>query len=105
MIYTFQPAVAGMEQEFREETQKQRSSARIRSVFAEGAREALEQNDTDTHNRIIAQTVERIKDADVVLLAHFSMARAAAHARSATDLPVLSSPETAVERLKSRILA
>lgn len=105
MIYTFQPAVAGMEQEFREESLRGRSSARIRSICAEGAREALEQGDSDTHNRLIAQTVEGVKDADVVLLAHFSMARAADAARSSTDLPVLSSPETAVEKLKATILA
>ncbi len=103
MIYTFTPAVQGMEQEFREEVAKQESSAKIQSVYAEGAREAVENNDVDAHNRIIAETAATVKNADVILLAHFSMARAVDAVRANTDLPVLSSPETAIEKLKSVI--
>lgn len=92
MLYTFPAAVAGMEQEFRDEAQKRNSSASIRSVFAKGAREALEQGDAETHNRIIAETAAQVTGADALLLAHFSMAGAANATRASTDLPVLTSP-------------
>lgn len=103
MIYTFPPSVSGMEQEFHEEARKRNSKARIHSVFAEGAREALEKSDVETHNRIIAQTAKDVQNIDVILLAHFSMAPAADLVRTTTNLPVLSSPETAIEKLKSII--
>jgi len=103
MVYTFPPAVAGMEQEFNDEANARSSKATVRSVFAEGARDAVERGDIKAHNQIICDTVSRVKDADVILLAHFSMATAASDASKVTDIPVLSSPETAVVKIKSLI--
>ncbi len=103
MIYTFPPAVAGMEQEFHSEAVRCHSAAKIQSIYAEGARQAIEQGDIEKHNKIISQTVSEVKDADVILLAHFSMARATKQAMTATDIPVLNSPATAIEKIKSLI--
>ncbi len=103
MIYTFQPAVAGMEQEFREEASRRRPTATIRSILAEGAREALQAGDAETHNRIIAETASGVTDADVILLAHFSMAPAGPAARDRTEIPVLTSPEAAVAEMKQLV--
>lgn len=100
MIYTFEPAVAGMEREFREEAARRRPSATIRSILAPGARDALQAGDADTHNRIIAETAGNVTDADVILLAHFSMAPAAVVAREKARTPVLTSPEAAVEEMR-----
>ncbi len=101
MVYTFPPALAGMEQEFLEEAARCQSSARIQSVYAEGARQAVEQGDIEKHNEIISNTISSVKDADAILLAHFSMATAERDARSVTDIPVISSPTTAIEKMKS----
>lgn len=103
MIYTFEPAVAGMEREFREEAARHRPSATIRSVPAKGAREALQAGDAETHNRIIAETASKVLDADVILLAHFSMAPAGPLSRQQTRLPVLTSPEAAIEEMRNLI--
>ena len=103
MIYTFPPAVAGMEQEFRDEAQLLKSSATIQSVYAEGALDALKAGDKQQHHDIIAQCASRIDDADVIILAHFSMARAAQTVRGATTLPVLTSPEAAMSKMKALI--
>lgn len=100
MIYTFPPAVAGMEQEFLDFAVHCGSAAGIQSVYAEGAREALEQGRLEEHNKIISHTVSQVKNADVILLAHFSMAIAESLAKRATHIPVLSSPATAVEKIK-----
>lgn len=105
MIYTFPPALAGMEQEFREEAARRNPGARLKTVFAEGAREALEAGDEARHNRVVAEAAADVNDADVVLLAHFSMARAAAVCREATRPPVLTSPEAAIRKLKALVTA
>lgn len=104
MIYTFPPSVEGMEQEFREEAALRNSSAQIQSIYADGARQAVEENDIETHNRIIAETAAGVKDVDVILLAHFSMARALGAVQAMTDLPVLTSPDTAIKNLKKSIV-
>ena len=103
MIYTFPPAVAGMEQEFRVEAASCQSAATIESVYAKGAREAVEQGDIKKHDEIISHTISTVKNADVILLAHFSMATALSEAIGTTDIPVISSPIAAVEKIKSLV--
>ncbi|WP_299295394.1 aspartate/glutamate racemase family protein [uncultured Tateyamaria sp.] len=103
MIYTFAPAAAGMEEEFREAARERGSDAEITSYFCDGALEAKRAGDDTTHNRLIAQTARTIEGADVVLLAQFSMAGAAGDVRSATSVPVLTSPEAALTEIKRRV--
>lgn len=103
MIYTFEPAVKGMEDEFAEEATSRKSSAKIRSVFAEGALDALKAGDGRTHDRLIAEAARTIGKADAILLAHFSMARAANEVRTVTDVPVLTSPEAAIHKLQAAL--
>ena len=103
MLYTFPPAAGGMEDEFREAAREKSSAARITSVFCEGALEAKKAGDDDTHDRLIAETAATISDADVILLAQFSMASAADAVRACTDVPVLTSPEAAIEEIRRRV--
>lgn len=103
LIYTFEPAAQGMLDEFNEAAKKQRPAATIRAVFCDGALEAKRAGDHATHDRLVAQTAATIKDADVIMLAQFSMASAAAAARETTPIPVLTSPEAAITEMKRRI--
>ena len=105
MIYTFPAAAEGMAEEFRAEAARRKSEARLITVFAEGARQALASGDVETHNRLIAEAVARTTDADVFLLAHFSMAPAASACRAVTDRAVLTSPEAAVRKMKALVEA
>lgn len=105
MIYTFPAAAEGMVEEFREEAARRGSGASLTTHFAEGAREALAAGDAETHNRLIAETVARTPEADVYLLAHFSMAPAAPACRAVTERPVLTAPEAAVRRMKALVEA
>jgi len=71
-------------------------------AVVEGAFAAGNAGDAATHDRLVADAAERLSLAvDVICLAQVSMglARAAAQARS--RVPVLSSPATAVARLKA----
>ncbi|SCZ67213.1 hypothetical protein SAMN04488118_1079 [Epibacterium ulvae] len=103
MIYTFAPACKGMEDEFVKEAAARKSSARIRSVYAEGALNALKAGDAETHDRLIAEAAKTVGKADAILLAHFSMARAASAVRAVTDVPVLTSPEAAIHKLQAAL--
>lgn len=103
MIYTFSPSLAGMEQEFKDEVAKRNANSTINSVLAKGAREALAAGDITTHNQIIAETAKQIKRADAIMLAHFSTATAADATRQVTSTPVLTSPESAIEKMKQLV--
>jgi hypothetical protein len=64
---------------------------------------ALKAGDGEEHNRLIAEAALRFADCDAVLLAHFSTARAAPAVTAVLDRPVLTSPGSAVAKLKAII--
>lgn len=103
MLYTFPPAAKGMELEFTEEANRRSTPATLTSVAVSGALAALKEGDCQTHDQLIAQAAADIVDTDAIVLAHFSMSRAADAVRARTDIPVLTSPDAAIEKLK-RIL-
>jgi len=102
MLYTFPPAVAGMAQEFRDAAVQ--AGCVLTPVEVPGALDALKSGDGATHDRLIAEAAAQVSDADTILLAHFSMSRAAEMARASTDIPVLTSPDAAIEKLKRMLL-
>ncbi len=103
LIHTFKPAAEGMLEEFREAAKTNRPAARIRAVYCEGALDAKRAGDHATHDKLIAGTAAHIADADVIMLAQFSMASAALAAREQTSIPVLTSPEAAITEIKRRV--
>lgn len=104
MLYTFPPAREGMEVEFHEEAARLNPAATINSLFVEGAIEAVRNSDTDAHNKLVAAAAASLEGVDAIMLAHFSTARAMNAVRNVTDIPVFSSPDAAVSKLR-RILA
>ncbi|MCZ4088596.1 aspartate/glutamate racemase family protein [Sinorhizobium psoraleae] len=100
MLYTFPPARDGMESEFREEAARVDPSAEIESFFVEGAIEAVRAGDEATHNRLVAEAAARIEAFDAITLAHFSTARALHAVQAVTTIPVLTSPDAAVAKLR-----
>lgn len=103
MITTFQPSVASMEAEFRALTAATGASATIETVCAPDAMPALAAGDAATHDRLIAEAAAGMPGIDALVLAQFSMARAAAAAGAATDAPVLTSPDSVVRRLRREV--
>jgi aspartate/glutamate racemase len=100
MLATFEPAVATMEAEFRAEARRLGSKARLETVLVAGAMDALRAGDAAGHNRLVAERAVALEGCDVVLLAHFSTSRAAGAVRAALRVPVLTSPEAAVAKLR-----
>jgi aspartate/glutamate racemase len=103
MLATFAPAVAGMEAEFAAEALKGGSSARLRTVVVPEAMAALRRGDEATHNRLLAERAGELSDCDAIMLAHFSTSRAAEAVRAAVPVPVFSSPDAAVIKLRGLV--
>ncbi len=104
MIYSFPPSAESMDREFRAEARRQHSKASLTTVYCENALDAKRGGNHARHDCLIAETAARIEDADVIMLAQFSMTSAAALARTRTDIPILTSPEAAIEEIRQRIM-
>jgi hypothetical protein len=103
MLATFEASVGSMEDEFREMADARGRRATIETYCVPGAMAALKAGDGEEHNRLIAEAAPRFANCDAVLLAHFSAARAAAAVTAVLERPVLTSPGSAVAKLKGII--
>jgi hypothetical protein len=101
MLATFAPAVASMEDEFREKASKRRSFASLETVLVPAAREALMEGDMARHDRLIAEAAARLAGYNAIMLAHFSMAGGQAKVQASAACPVLAAPDSAVLKLRS----
>lgn len=105
MLATFPPSVASMEAEFGAEAAAHGVAAHIETLLVEGALDALKSGDAKAHNRLLAEAAPRLAGSDAILLAHFSTSRARAAVEAVVDVPVLTSPESAVDALRSHALS
>lgn len=101
LIATFEQAIPSLEQELLAMAATQGKSVEFHAVLAPGAMEALAAGDAATHNRLIAEAASRLAPCDAVMLAQFSMAPARAAVQHVLSCPVLSSPGSAVDKLKA----
>jgi hypothetical protein len=100
MLATFVPSVRSMEDEFRGMAAASQSRSTIETYCVPGAMAALRAGDGAAHDQLIAEAAPRFTDCNTVLLAHFSTARAAPAVTAVLDRPVLTSPGSAVAKLK-----
>ena len=93
LLSTFAPTLASMPPEFP-------ASVELVPKLAEGALAALDRGDRDAHDRLVVQAAADLRDCDVIALAQYSMAPAANLVAEATGRPVLTTPDSAVAKLK-----
>jgi Asp/Glu/hydantoin racemase len=105
MVATFAPAVASMEQEFHELVAQRRSDATIRTVCVPEAMAALNKGETAAHDAIVAEAARGLENCDAVMLAQFSTSRAEEEVIRRTRVPVLTSPGSAVRKMKALLTA
>ncbi len=97
LLATFPGTLASMPPEFP-------PGVELVPCLAEGALAALDAGDLATHDLLAAEAARALADCDVVLLGQFSLARAAAGVAAACGKPVVSTPGSAVRKLRHRML-
>lgn len=105
MVATFAPAVEGMRAELMEMAAAAGRDVAFEIRCAEGALAALARGDTAEHDRLVVEAGCELAGCDVIMLAQFSMARAASALQGRVTAAVLSSPGCAVAALRERLQA
>ena len=100
LVATFEPAIESMREEFSAAARVAGTSLKLSTHLVAGAFEALQDKDVAGHDREIAKAAQEIDGAEVICFAQFSMTSAAAHVREICGLPVLTTPDSAVIRLR-----
>lgn len=97
LLATFGPTLDTMPPEFP-------ANVRVVPKLAEGALAALDRGDAGEHDRLAAEAARSLAGCDAVALAQFSLARAAPFVAAATGKPVLTTPDSAVRKLRRALL-
>jgi Asp/Glu/hydantoin racemase len=100
LVASFKPTLQSMPPEFPAGTP-------LLTALAEGAMEALNEGDVARHDQLTADTAWRLasEGCAVIALAQFSLARAAPLVSACTGLPVLTTVDSAVRRLRGLLSA
>jgi aspartate/glutamate racemase len=98
LLATFAPTLASMPAEFPQ-------ALEIVPKLAEGALAALDRGDRAEHDRLVAEAARELQSCDLIALAQYSMAPAAALVAEASGRPVLTTPDSAVLKLKELLAA
>jgi len=93
LLSTFPPTLVSMPTEFPD-------AVELVPKLADGALAALDRGDRAEHDRLVAHASRDLRDCDLIALAQYSMAPAASLVAEATRLPVLTTPDSAVTKLK-----
>jgi Asp/Glu/hydantoin racemase len=93
LLSTFAPTLMSMPPEFP-------SFIEIVPKLATGALAALDRGDRAEHDRLVAEASRDLRDCDLIALAQYSMAPAAELVAEASGRPVLTTPDSAVLKLK-----
>jgi Asp/Glu/hydantoin racemase len=103
LLATFQPSIPSLEQEFVAMAKTQSAHVTLESACVPEAMAALTAGAAAQHDHLIAKAVSRLAHCDVVMLAQFSMARARSAVQQVIGDKVLTSPDSAVAKLKAAL--
>lgn len=103
LLSTFAPSVPSMRDELQAMAAKAGLDIELVTACAEGALQALNAGDAETHDRLVIERSTDLKECDVVMLGQFSMARAQALVVDHLDTTVLTSPDSAVRLLQKSL--
>jgi Asp/Glu/hydantoin racemase len=92
LVATFAPTLQTMPAEFP-------AHLEIELIYVEGALAALNAGDVQTHDRLVLEALEGNR-CDAVVLAQYSLARAASAASAMVRVPILTAPDSAVMELR-----
>jgi Asp/Glu/hydantoin racemase len=96
LLSTFPPTLVSMPREFP-------ATLELVPKLAEGALAALDRGDRAEHDRLVVEASKDLRDCDIIALAQYSMAPAAHAVEDASGRSVLTTPDSAVLKLKEML--
>jgi len=96
LLSSFSPTLVSMPPEFPR-------SVELVPKLAEGAMAALDRGDRAEHDRLVAEASKDLRDCDLIALAQYSMAPTAELVAQTTGRPVVTTPDSAVLKLKKAL--
>lgn len=93
LMATFAPTLASMPAEFP-------SGVALKTCLVADALTALDRGDGETHDRLVGRAATAVADCNVIALAQFSLARSAPLVAEITGKRVLTTPDSAVRKLR-----
>jgi Asp/Glu/hydantoin racemase len=103
LLATFGPTIPSMTAELEVMAKEKGIVPTILTRVVDGALAALKRGDATEHDRLIARVAAELTGVDALVLAQFSMARAAAAIPAAKGRAVITTPESAVVKLRSLV--
>ncbi|MFK5664308.1 aspartate/glutamate racemase family protein [Pseudomonas shirazica] len=100
LLATFAPSIDSISEEIIAAAELRQMAATVQPAFVPGAMAALQALDTARHDQLVSEMVGSIADADVICFAQFSMTTAASLCMARTVKPVLTTPDSAVRKLR-----
>lgn len=109
LLTTFEPSVSALRSELSEMSSRLNQSVEVDSVMVPGALDALRAGNQAEHDRLIVQVATDVAGRgagySAIVFGQFSMSPAAAAAQEKIDIPVLTTPDCAVRKLRKMLLA
>jgi len=100
LLATFPPSLPSMMTEIEAHAHTHGVSLHVEPQLVEGALDALLANRPEEHHRLIAEAAARLPDHAAVAFAQFSMAPARAQAQALTRVPIMTTPDSAIAKLR-----
>jgi Asp/Glu/hydantoin racemase len=105
LVTSFEPSLASLREELCLAAAACGVEISIHTALAGGALTALKRGDAAGHDRLIADAAASLDPVDAVILGQFSMARARATVERRLQLPVITTPHSAVDALRRLVAA
>ena len=101
ILATFQPSIASMTEEFQAHARQLGVEIELQTKVCPEALDELRKGNADHHDALIAECARASTHGELLCFAQFSMTSAAQQAGQASGLPVLTTPDSAVLKLRS----
>ena len=105
LLATFQPAITSMVAEFEQYAREQGRQIELTTHVCDNAFDELRSGKQDRHDQLIAEQARCVTDSELMCFAQFSMTSAAQQASLASGLKVLTTPDSAVLKLRRLLQA
>ena len=101
LLATFGPTLPSMTAEIEEHARANGLSLQVDTHLVEGALDALLAGHADLHHKLIAEAAAGFGGHDAIAFAQFSMASAKKLAQAGVGVPIMTTPDSAVAKLKA----